>query len=114
MTEAAFRRLALKMPDAGEGSHMGHADFRVGGKIFATCGFKKDFAVLMLTPEQQTGMQEDAPAIFLPAPGAWGKNGSTVVALAKITPDLLEPALRLAWRNRVQKTEQSKKKRVRG
>jgi Uncharacterized protein conserved in bacteria len=114
MTEAAFRRLALKMPGAVEGSHMGHADFRVGGKIFATCGFKKGFGVLMLTPEQQTGMVEDAPQTFIPAPGAWGKNGSTVVALAKITPDLLEPALRLAWQNRVQKTEKSKKKRGRG
>jgi hypothetical protein len=26
------------MPDAAEGSHFGHADFRVGGKIFATLG----------------------------------------------------------------------------
>ena len=105
MTEAGFRRIALQMPEAVQGSHMGHADFRVGGKIFATCGFKKGFAVLLLTPEQQAGMVEDAPDIFMPVPGGWGKSGSTMVALANITPALLEPALRLAWKNRVEKTK---------
>jgi hypothetical protein len=33
-----FRRLALSLPAAVEGAHMGHADFRVGGRIFATLG----------------------------------------------------------------------------
>ncbi len=113
MTEAGFRRLALKMPEAMEGSHMGHADFRAAGKIFATCGFRKGFGVLMLTPEQQSGMVGDAPEIFLPVPGAWGKKGCTMVALAKITPDVLEPALRLAWRNKVQKKTGNPKKSAR-
>ena len=110
MTEAGFRRIALQLPDAVEGSHMGHADFRVGGKIFATCGFKKGFGVLMLTPEQQAGMVADAPEIFLPVPGGWGKSGSTMVALANITPALLEPALRMAWKNRIEKTAAQKTK----
>ena len=100
MTEAGFRKIALKMPDAIEGSHMGHADFRVGGKIFATCGFKKGFGVLMLTPDQQAGMVEDAPEMFVPVPGGWGLKGATQVVLANITPALLEPALRLAWKNK--------------
>jgi hypothetical protein len=38
MTADEFRRLALSFPEVVEGSHMGHADFRVGGKIFATLG----------------------------------------------------------------------------
>ena len=113
MREAGFRKIALQMPGAVEGSHMGHADFRVDGKIFATCGFKKGFGVLLLTPEQQAGMVADAPEIFLPVPGGWGKNGSTMVTLAKITPGLLEPALRLAWRNRVEKSAAQAKKRPR-
>ena len=113
MTEAGFRKLALKLPDATEGSHMGHADFRVGGKIFATCGFRKGFGVLLLTPEQQAPMIEEAPDVFIPAPGAWGINGSTQVCLAKITSDVLEPALRLAWKNRVEKNAKPKKKSAR-
>ena len=32
-----FRRLALAFPGAEEREHMGHPDFRVGGKIFAPC-----------------------------------------------------------------------------
>ena len=31
-----FRQLALALPEAAEGSHQGHPDFRVRGKIFAT------------------------------------------------------------------------------
>lgn len=31
-----FRRMALSLEGAEEGSHMGSPDFRVGGRIFAT------------------------------------------------------------------------------
>jgi hypothetical protein len=39
VTVDAFRRLALSQPEAAEQAHMGHPDFRVGGKIFATLGW---------------------------------------------------------------------------
>jgi hypothetical protein len=38
MTANAFRSLALSFPEASEQAHMGHPDFRVGGKILATLG----------------------------------------------------------------------------
>jgi hypothetical protein len=38
VTQDDFRRIALSMPEAIESSHMGHPDFRVAGKIFATLG----------------------------------------------------------------------------
>ncbi len=70
MTAANFRRIALSLPEAVEGSHFGHADFRVGGKIFATLGLEKEgYGVLLLTPEHQAGMVEDAPQIFALVPG---------------------------------------------
>jgi len=101
MKGADFRRIALSLPEAVEGSHMGHADFRVGGKIFATLGLEKEgYGVLVLTPEQQAGMVEDAPEIFSRVPGGWGRQGSTRVRLAKVKPDILEAALRVAWRRR--------------
>lgn len=97
MTAAAFRRLALSLPDTAEGSHFDVADFRVGGKIFATLAYEKDgCGVLLLTPEQQAGM--------LPVPNKWGQNGATLVRLAKVKPDVLEDALRLAWTNKQGKT----------
>jgi len=104
MTPAGFRRIALRMPEATEGSHFGNADFRVNGKIFATLSLaKQGYGVLLLTPEQQAGMVADAPEIFSPVPGGWGLKGSTRVRLEKVTPDILEAALRLAWARKAPK-----------
>src|SRR5580704_18166179 len=98
MTGADFRRIALSMPEAVEGSHFGHADFRVGGKIFATLGLiSEGYGVLLLTPEQQAGMVEDEPKIFSPVPGGWGRKGSTRVLISKVPRDILDAALRAAW-----------------
>jgi YjbR protein len=77
MTAADFRRIALGMPEAVEGSHFGNADFRVGGKIFATLALEKEgYGVLLLTPEQQDGIVEDEPKIFSPVAGGWGRQGA--------------------------------------
>ena len=104
MTAADFRRIALSLPEAVEGAHFGNADFRVGGKIFATLALEKEgFGTLLLTPEQQAGMVEDAPDLFSPVPGGWGRQGATRVRLAKVPPGILEAALRTAWRKRAPK-----------
>jgi hypothetical protein len=104
MTGADFRRIALTMPEATEGAHFGNADFRVDGKIFATLALEKEgFGVLLLSPEQQAGMVEDAPELFSPVQGGWGRKGATRVCLAKVPPAILEAALRTAWRKRAPK-----------
>ncbi len=104
MKASDFRRIALSMPDAVEGSHFGNADFRVRGKIFATLSLEREgYGVLLLSPEQQSGMVEDEPKIFSPVPGGWGRQGSTRVNLAKVSPDILESALRTAWLKRAPK-----------
>ena len=41
MTSAGFRKLALALPDVEERAHMGHPDFRVGGRAFATMGYPR-------------------------------------------------------------------------
>jgi hypothetical protein len=98
VTAADFRHLALSLPETVEGSHFGVADFRVAGKIFATLALEAEgYGVLLLTAEQQSGIVEDAPNIFSPVPGGWGRKGSTRVRLAKVPPDILESALRTAW-----------------
>ena len=61
---------------------MGHPDFRVGGRIFATLGLSGTaFAALMLTPEQQELFVRTEPKTFRPVPGGWGKKGATQVVL---------------------------------
>jgi hypothetical protein len=104
MTVADFRRLALSLPGAEEGSHMGSADFRVGGRIFATLAAQKQgFGNLMLTPEQQADFVAEQPDVFLPIAGGWGRNGATHIRLAQANEDLLAGALRAAWKVRMDK-----------
>jgi hypothetical protein len=93
-----FRRIALSLPEAIEGSHFGQTDFRVGGKIFATLALEAEgYGVLLFTADQQAGMAEDEPEIFSPVSGGWGRNGATRVRLDKVTADILEAPLRTAW-----------------
>lgn len=72
-----FRRIALSLPEAFEGAHMGHADFRVGGKIFATLGYPDErHGMVAIPPDEQAKLVQEMPAIFAPAAGAWGKRGA--------------------------------------
>jgi len=104
VTAADFRRIARSLPETVEGSHFRQADFRVGGRIFATLGLESEgYGVLLLTTEQQTGMVEDEPEVFSPVPGGWGRKGATRVRLARVAPDILEGALRAAWLRRAPK-----------
>ena len=83
MTQDGFRRLALSLPEATEVGHMGHPDFRVRGKIFATLGYPDGgFGMLKLTPEQQEALISAEPLVFSPIKGAWGRGGATNVRLA--------------------------------
>jgi len=108
MTAADFRRIALSLDGAEEGSHMGAVDFRVGGRIFATlASVKEGFGNLMLTPEIQSEFVADAPDVFLAVAGGWGRMGATHIRLAKATRDVLTGALRTAWQVRVEKNATS-------
>ena len=96
-----FRRIALSFPGAEEKAHMGHPDFRVGGKIFATLHApEKGGGAVMLLPEQQELAMAAEPAAFAPAAGAWGRGGSTLVTLDSVSDEWLERSLEWAWRKR--------------
>ncbi|HEX8812601.1 MAG TPA: MmcQ/YjbR family DNA-binding protein [Terracidiphilus sp.] len=113
MTVADFRRIALSMEDAEEGSHMGAADFRVGGRIFATLAAQdQGYGNLMLTPEIQATFVAEQPEVFLPVFGGWGRNGATHVVLAAANEDLLAGALLSAWKLRVEKNRKGPKPRT--
>ena len=104
MNAADFRRIALSLDGAEEGSHMGAVDFRVGGRIFATLASQNyGYGNLMLTPDQQAGFVEELPELFLPIAGGWGRMGMTHIRLAAANEDVLAGALRTAWRLRIEK-----------
>ena len=100
MTASDFRNLALGLPETVEAAHMNHPDFRVGGKIFATLGYpSKAWAMVKLTPAQQKGFIRDAPDVFDPCSGAWGRQGATAVNLPAANRAVVTEALKLAWTN---------------
>ena len=116
MTAAGFRRIALALEGAVEGAHMGHADFRVGNRIFATLGAPdRSHGMVGLTPDQQRAHLRQHPKAFLPVKGKWGEQGATLVHLGSADEETLGEALTLAWQNAVAKgpTRGSAKKRVR-
>ena len=91
---------------------MGQPDFRVGGRIFATlAAASQGYANLMLSPEQQAMFVEELPEVFVPIPGGWGKNGATHLRLAAANKDVLEGALRAAWKLRLEKNLRSGRKK---
>ena len=109
MTPADFKRLALSLEGAEEGSHMGAVDFRVGGRIFATLASQaKGYGNLMLTPEQQASFVEELPDVFIPVAGGWGRMGATHIVLRAANEDLLHGALKTAWRLRVEANAKAK------
>lgn len=114
MTAADFRRIALSFDGAEEGSHMGSADFRVGGRIFATLASQSQgYGNLMLTPELQAPLIEEQPDLFIPIAGGWGRMGMTHIVLAKANEDLLQGALQMAWKLRIEKNAKvGRKKRT--
>jgi hypothetical protein len=100
MSPDEFRRIALKLPGVIEGSHQGHADFRVGQRIFATLGYPdQEWGMVKLSAEQQSMLVEAEPEIFRPVPGGWGKRGSTNICLAAADQTTLKSALTLGWSN---------------
>jgi hypothetical protein len=97
MTPAAFRKAALSLTGAVEGSHMGHADFRANGRIFATLGYPEaSHAMVKLSPDEQEIVVAGAPDTFMPVPGGWGKGGATRVLLKTADDAAVKSALSLA------------------
>jgi hypothetical protein len=108
-TAAVFRRLALAHPEATEGAHGGHPDFRVASKVFASLGVPDAaWGMVKLTPEQQEMLMGAEPDAFSPSAGAWGRRGYTRVRLAAADQATLESALAMAWRNTAPKRLKSK------
>jgi hypothetical protein len=97
MTPDEFRELALGLTDATEGAHMGHADFRLQGKIFATLGYPDNqWGMIKLPPDEQAKYVEAYPGIFVPVKGKWGLQGATNVRLAGAPEAAVRGAMNVA------------------
>lgn len=90
---------------------MGHPDFRVGGRIFATIHPDRQFGMVKLTPDQQETLVRENPGTFAPENGAWGRQGCTRVRLDAVDEETLGEAMTLAWQN-LARAKTSPRKRV--
>src|SRR5215469_12379462 len=98
VTKQEFRRMALSFEETEAKSHMGHPDFRVSGKIFATLGYPDaTWGMLKLTPLEQRMLVEAEPKAFKPCAGAWGRRGATNVKLGAVKKATLRRAMAAAW-----------------
>src|ERR1044071_4808419 len=112
MTAADFRRIALSLEGVEEYSHAGWPAFRVGGRKFASLASAAEgYGNLMLTPEQQALFVEEAPKVFLPIPGGFGRMGHTHIRLAAASEDVLTGALRTAWKLRAENNAKQRRMR---
>jgi hypothetical protein len=112
MTPADFRRIALSLPDVEEITHAGFPAFRVGGRRFAGLAAQpQGYGNLSLTPEQQAAFVAEAPEIFLPIPGGFGRMGHTHIRLAAANEDVLTGALHAAWKLRVEANTKARQKK---
>ena len=113
MTANQFRKIALGCDGAVEASHMSHPDFRAAnGKIFATLNEDETRGMAALTPDQQADLIARAPETFVPAAGAWGRGGSTMIVLKSADPELVGEAVTLAWQNKSVLPASKKKKKA--
>ena len=97
MTEEDFRTVLLALEGVEEGAHMGHPDFRLNGRIFASLMADGTRATLNLAPDEQAVLVQKAPDTFAPAAGAWGRQGWTTVHLPAVRAPTLRSACVLAY-----------------
>ena len=113
MTASDFQRIALSLEGVEEYSHAGLPAFRVGRRKFASLASQAGgYGNLMLTLEQQAAFVEEAPEVFLPIPGGWGRMGHTHICLAAADKDVLTGALQTAWKLRVDKNAKTGRKNI--
>ena len=93
---ATARRIALSLPEAEERRHMGHPDFRVNNKVFATVWPTQGRAVVKLPVEDQKRLLKSSPKTY--STNAWSKHGWTNVHLEHIDAKTFRDLVEESWR----------------
>jgi hypothetical protein len=98
------------MPGATEGTHMGHPDFRVGGRVFASLGAPRPGSgMVKLSPDEQELFVKAHPKVFAPMNGAWGRSGYTRIELKAARVGAVREALTLACRANAERPRRSRR-----
>jgi hypothetical protein len=104
VTPAAFRELALGLPETSEGVHDGLATFLVRGRRFATLGWPEPQKVaVVLSVEEQALLLEVCPHAVTRAPGSFGRMGHTHLDLAAADDATIRSVTLMSWRRHAPK-----------
>lgn len=106
-----IRTKALSFAEAVEQPHFEKASFRVRKKIFATLDKNKKTLVLKFTPADQSAFSAFDDSVIYPVPGAWGRQGWTIVEFEKVEKDMFEDALTTSYCTVAPKTLAAKYRR---
>jgi hypothetical protein len=96
VTAARARKLALSLDGASAAPHFDRTAFRTPRKIFATLANSGVDISLMFDAATQEFYCEQAPEMFAPVPGGWGRMGATRCVLKSADEATLLSALKAA------------------
>ena len=99
LKETDIRRLALRRPGAVEMDHHGFPSFRAAGRIFCTVRVEPRRLMVKLNAEDQHNLCEAYPGVIAPVPGYWGRKGSTYVDYGRISENLADRLIAMAFAN---------------
>lgn len=88
---------ALAFPEVIQLPHFEKTSFRIRKKIFATLDTVSQKAVVKLSEVDQSVFSDYDPSIIYPVPGAWGKQGWTMIELKKVRKAMFKDALQTAY-----------------
>ena len=87
---------ARSLPGSVESSHFDHADFRVGGKIFASFP-DPDRLTIRLDPEHARILVASDPEAYIPHNGVWGTRGWTRIVLTLVDQQTVFDLIHDSW-----------------
>ena len=92
-----FISLILSFEDVEQHPHFDKKSFKVKKKIFATLNEKENRACLKFSEVDQYTFCRFDETIIYPVPNKWGKQGWTLINLAKISEEMLLDALTTSY-----------------
>ena len=94
---STVRDLALAFPETEEYQHFDKPAFRVRKSIFATVHLKEKNVVVKLSAQDQSTFCLFDNTIIYPVPGAWGRQGWTLIELKRVRKTMFQDILTVAY-----------------
>jgi predicted DNA-binding protein (MmcQ/YjbR family) len=93
-----LRQFALSLPETTEEPHFEKTSFRVRKKIFVTYDEKDNRASFKLSEIDLDVYTTIDKTVIYPVPNKWGKQGWTLVELDRLGNEIIEDAVKTAYR----------------